>query len=40
VAAAIVETLEDLKLAYPEVSAAERKQLQVARARLQGKKKA
>ena len=40
VAAAIVETLEDLKLAYPEVDPAERKQLQAARAMLQGKKKA
>ena len=40
VAAAIVETLEDLKLAYPEVSAAERKQLRAARARLGGKKNA
>lgn len=40
VAAAIVETLEDLKLAYPDVSAAERKQLRAARARLAGKEKA
>ena len=40
VAAAIVETLEDLKLAYPEVDPAERKQLQAARAMLGGKKKA
>jgi PPK2 family polyphosphate:nucleotide phosphotransferase len=40
VAAAIVETLEDLKLSYPEVDAAERKQLQAARARLEGSKKA
>jgi PPK2 family polyphosphate:nucleotide phosphotransferase len=40
VAAAIVETLEDLKLAYPEVDPAERKQLRAARALLEGKKKA
>jgi len=40
VAAAIVETLEDLKLAYPEVDPAERKKLQAARAMLEGKKKA
>ena len=40
VAAAIVETLEDLKLAYPEVDSAERKQLRAARALLEGKKKA
>jgi len=40
VAAAIVETLEDLKLAYPEVDAEKRKELQAARGLLGGKKKA
>jgi len=40
VAAAIVETLEDLKLAYPKVDAAKRKELKVARAMLEGKKTA
>jgi PPK2 family polyphosphate:nucleotide phosphotransferase len=40
VAAAIVETLEDLKLAYPKVDPATRKELQAARAMLNGKKKA
>jgi PPK2 family polyphosphate:nucleotide phosphotransferase len=40
VAAAIVETLEDLKLAYPKVDPATRKQLQATRAMLNGKKKA
>jgi PPK2 family polyphosphate:nucleotide phosphotransferase len=40
VAAAIVETLEDLKLAYPEVDPDKRKELQAARALLEGKKKA
>jgi PPK2 family polyphosphate:nucleotide phosphotransferase len=39
VAAAIVETLEDLKVAYPKVDPATRKQLQAARAMLEGKKK-
>jgi PPK2 family polyphosphate:nucleotide phosphotransferase len=39
VAAAIVETLEDLKLSYPEVGAAKRKQLNAAKALLEGKKK-
>lgn len=38
VAAAIVETLEELKLAYPKVDAAKRKELQAARAVLEGKK--
>lgn len=38
VAAAIVDALEDLKLAYPEVDAEQRKQLQAARALLEGKK--
>jgi PPK2 family polyphosphate:nucleotide phosphotransferase len=38
VAAAIVETLEDLKLAYPEVDPATRKELQAVRASLEGKK--
>lgn len=40
VAAVIVDTLEDLKLAYPKVDAAQRKQLQAARALLEkgGKK--
>jgi PPK2 family polyphosphate:nucleotide phosphotransferase len=40
VAAAIVETLEDLKLAYPEVDPDKRKELRAAQALLQGKKKA
>lgn len=40
VAAAIVETLEDLKLAYPEVDPDKRKELAAARALLLGKKKA
>src|SRR5580700_7697158 len=40
VAAAMVETLEDLKLAYPKVDPATRKELQAARAMLNGKKKA
>ena len=40
VAAAIVETLEDLKLAYPEVDPDKGKELQAARALLEGKKKA
>jgi len=39
VAAAIIETLEDLKLAYPEADPAELKELQAARAMLEGKKK-
>jgi PPK2 family polyphosphate:nucleotide phosphotransferase len=38
VAAAIVETLEDLDLAYPKVDAAKRKELQAARAILEGEK--
>jgi PPK2 family polyphosphate:nucleotide phosphotransferase len=38
VAAAIVETLEDLKLSYPEVDPSRRKQLGTARAALEGKK--
>jgi hypothetical protein len=38
VAAAIVETLEDLKLAYPEVDRDKRKELRAAQAMLQGKK--
>ncbi len=38
VAAAIVETLEDLNLAYPTVDAEKRKQLEAARALLEGKK--
>ena len=37
VAAAVVETLEGLNLAYPEVSPEQRKKLQAARARLEGK---
>ena len=37
VAAAIVETLEDLKLAYPQVDAAERKQLQARTGDARGK---
>jgi hypothetical protein len=40
VAAVIVETLEDLKVAYPKVDPAKRKELQAARAILEGKKKA
>ena len=40
VAAAIVETLEDLKVSYPTVDPEKRKELQAARAMLQGKKKA
>jgi len=40
VAAAIVDTLEDLKVTYPEVDADKRKELQAARAMVQGKKKA
>jgi PPK2 family polyphosphate:nucleotide phosphotransferase len=39
VAAAIVETLEDLKLAYPKVDPGKRKELRAARAMLQEKKK-
>jgi len=38
VAAAIVDTLEELKLAYPEVGPEKRKQLRAARALLEGKK--
>jgi PPK2 family polyphosphate:nucleotide phosphotransferase len=38
VAAAIVDALEDLKLVFPEVDAEQRKQLQAARAMLEGKK--
>jgi PPK2 family polyphosphate:nucleotide phosphotransferase len=38
VAAALIETLEDLKLAYPTVDDEKRKQLQVARTLLEGKK--
>jgi PPK2 family polyphosphate:nucleotide phosphotransferase len=38
VAAAVVETLEDLKLAYPKVDPDKRKELQAARAMLEGKK--
>jgi PPK2 family polyphosphate:nucleotide phosphotransferase len=40
VAAAIVDTLEDLKLSYPEVDPDKRKELGAARAMLEGKKKA
>jgi PPK2 family polyphosphate:nucleotide phosphotransferase len=40
VAAAIVETLEDLKVSYPTVDSEKRKELQAARAMLEGKKKA
>jgi polyphosphate kinase 2 (PPK2 family) len=40
VAAVIVETLEDLKLEYPKVDPATRKELEAARALLEGKKKA
>jgi PPK2 family polyphosphate:nucleotide phosphotransferase len=39
VAAAIVETLEDLKVSYPTVDPEKRKELQAARAMLEGKKK-
>jgi polyphosphate kinase 2 (PPK2 family) len=39
VAAAIVETLEDLKLSYPEVDPDKRKELLAARALLERKKK-
>jgi PPK2 family polyphosphate:nucleotide phosphotransferase len=39
VAAAIVETLEDLKLAYPKVDASKRKELNAAKAMLLGEKK-
>ncbi len=39
VAAAIVDRLEELGLAYPEVGAAKRKELQAAREELMGKKK-
>jgi PPK2 family polyphosphate:nucleotide phosphotransferase len=39
VAAAIIETLEDLKLAYPDADPAELKELRAARAMLEGKKK-
>ena len=38
VAAAIVEAMEELKLAYPEVDPAKRKELEAARASLEGKK--
>jgi len=38
VAAAIVDTLEDLKLAYPKVDASKKKELQAARAALKSKK--
>jgi PPK2 family polyphosphate:nucleotide phosphotransferase len=40
VAAALVDTLEDLKLTYPEVDPDKRKELQAARRMLEGKKKA
>jgi len=40
VAAAIVETLEDLKLTYPKVDPAVQKELKAAQAELQGKKSA
>ena len=40
VAAAIVETLEDLTVSYPTVDPEKRKELQAARAMLEGKKKA
>jgi PPK2 family polyphosphate:nucleotide phosphotransferase len=40
VAAALVDTLEDLKLTYPKVDPDKRKELQAARAMLEGKKKA
>jgi PPK2 family polyphosphate:nucleotide phosphotransferase len=39
VAAAIIETLEDLNLAYPTAAPAELKELRAARAMLEGKKK-
>ncbi len=39
VAAAIVETMEDLNLAYPVVDAKKRKELRAAAAMLKGKKK-
>jgi PPK2 family polyphosphate:nucleotide phosphotransferase len=39
VAAAIVETLEDLKLSYPEVDSATHKELQAVRAALEGNNK-
>jgi len=39
VAAAIVDTLEDLQLSYPEVDPDKRKELEAARALLEGKKK-
>jgi PPK2 family polyphosphate:nucleotide phosphotransferase len=39
VAAALVDTLEDLKLTYPEVDPDKRKELQAARRMLEGKKK-
>jgi PPK2 family polyphosphate:nucleotide phosphotransferase len=39
VAAAIVDTLEQLNVAYPKVDAAKRKELQTARALIEGKKK-
>jgi PPK2 family polyphosphate:nucleotide phosphotransferase len=39
VSAAIVDTLEDLDLAYPKVDAAKRTELQAARSLLEGKKK-
>jgi len=38
VAAAIIETMEDLKLAYPKVDSAKRKELRAAQAMLLGKK--
>ena len=38
VAAAIVDAMEELKLSYPKVSPAERKQLLAAREELAGKK--
>jgi hypothetical protein len=38
VAAAIVDTLKDLKLAYPTVDAEKKKLLQQAKAQLEGKK--
>ena len=38
VAAAIIETLQDLKLAYPEVDPQQRKELRVAQAELEGNK--
>jgi len=37
VAAAIVDALGELKLSYPKISAAQRKQLAAARKELQGK---